>query len=89
MFLRDEWAYEGLVVTDWGRDERSRQGTGAGQDLEMPSSGGVNDRAVLEAVQEGKITEAQVDVSVRRLLELIAKADEKPTGRTVCSKNPS
>ena len=30
------------------------------------------------AVQEGKITEAQVDVSVRRLLELIAKADEKP-----------
>ena len=76
--LRDEWAYEGLVVTDWGATNDRVKGLEAGQDLEMPSSGGVNDRAVLEAVQEGKITEAQVDVSVRRLLELIAKADEKP-----------
>ncbi len=76
--LRDEWGYEGLVVTDWGATNDRVKGLEDGQDLEMPSSGGVNDRAVLEAVQEGKITEAQVDVSVRRLLELIAKADEKP-----------
>ncbi len=75
--LRDEWGYEGLVVTDWGATNDRVKGLEAGQDLEMPSSGGVNDSAVLEAVQEGKISEAQVDVSVRRLLELIAKADEK------------
>lgn len=78
MFCGTNGADEGLVVTDWGATNDRVKGLEAGQDLEMPSSGGVNDRAVLEAVREGKITEAQVDVSVRRLLELIAKADEKP-----------
>lgn len=53
--LRDEWGYEGLVVTDWGATNDRVKGLEAGQDLEMPSSGGVNDRAVLEAVQEGKL----------------------------------
>ena len=40
--LRDEWAYEGLVVTDWGATNDRVKGLEAGQDLEMPSSGGVS-----------------------------------------------
>lgn len=71
--LRDEWNYEGLVVTDWGATNERVDGLVAGQDLEMPSSGDVNDNKVLEAVKSGALEEAYVDRSVNRLLNLLEK----------------
>jgi beta-glucosidase len=71
--LRTEWGFDGLVMTDWGACDLRAAGVAAGQDLEMPASGGVNDRAVIAAVKSGELPEAAVDLAVDRSLALAAK----------------
>ena len=71
--LRKEWGFEGYVVSDWGAVSDRVPGVLAGMDLEMPSSGGVNDREVLRAVREGRIAEADVDACVERILRINQK----------------
>ncbi|MBE6922653.1 MAG: glycosyl hydrolase [Ruminococcaceae bacterium] len=68
--LRDEWGFEGYVVSDWGAVSDRVEGVAAGLDLEMPASGGHNDRKVLKAVQEGILDEAVVDQAVERILRI-------------------
>jgi beta-glucosidase len=72
--LRDEWQYGGIVVSDWGAVHDRVAGVTAGLDLEMPSSGGINDQKVLAAVQNGDLGEAVVDQMVGRILDLIFKS---------------
>jgi len=72
--LRDEWGFEGLVVSDWGAVRDRVAGVAAGLDLEMPSSGGRTDAQVVEAVRAGRLTEAEVDTAVRRVLELVSRS---------------
>lgn len=74
--LRDEWGFEGLVMSDWGAVDERVEGIKAGLDLEMPSSNGKNDRYIVEAVKNGSLDEALVDKCARRVLELIDKALE-------------
>lgn len=76
--LRDEWGFEGLVMSDWGAVDDRVKGVLAGLDLEMPSSNGKNDRLIVEAVNSGKLDEKYVDVCVKRVLELVDKHFEKP-----------
>ena len=79
--LRDEWGYEGVLVTDWTACDDRVEGLLAGQDLEMPGNGGINDRAVVEAVKAGRISEADVDRAVGRLLALherVMAMDDQP-----------
>lgn len=72
--LREEWGFTGLVVTDWGATDDRVAGVAAGLDLEMPSSGGINDARIVEAVKAGDLDEAVLDRAVTRVLELVAKA---------------
>ncbi|TCM95786.1 beta-glucosidase [Paenibacillus sp. BK033] len=72
--LKDEWGHEGLVVTDWGANNNRVDGLAAGQELEMPSSGGVNDRKIVAAVQSGQLSEEVLDRAVERILNLIFKS---------------
>jgi len=72
--LRDEWGFAGLVVSDWGAVHRRDAGLAAGLDLEMPSSGGGGTRVILEALKTGGLTEAELDLSVTRLLTLVDRA---------------
>ena len=74
--LRNEWGYNGVVVSDWGGDNDRVAALKASSDLEMPTSGGETDAEVVAAVKEGKIAESYVDESVDRLLEMILKASE-------------
>lgn len=74
--LRNEWGYNGVVVSDWGGDNDRVAALKASSDLEMPTSGGETDAEVIAAVKEGKIAESYVDESVDRLLEMILKASE-------------
>ncbi len=69
--LRDEWGYKGIVVSDWGAVNDRVEGVKAGMDLEMPSTNGLNDNKVVAAVKDGRLAEAEVDILVGRLLNLI------------------
>ncbi|NCD18101.1 MAG: glycoside hydrolase family 3 protein, partial [Actinobacteria bacterium] len=72
--LRDEWGFEGLVVSDWGAVDDRVAGVAAGLDLEMPSSRGLNDARIVAAVKAGELDEADVDAAATRVLTLVAKA---------------
>jgi beta-glucosidase len=74
--LRDEWGFEGLVMSDWGAVNDRVQGIRAGLDLEMPGSGGLNDAKIVEAVKSGALDEKVLDKTVLRLVELIVKSQE-------------
>lgn len=69
--LRDEWGFEGYVVTDWGAVNDRVKGLKAGLDLEMPASGGYNDRKIVKAVREGTLDEAVLDKTVERILKVL------------------
>ena len=69
--LRKEWGFEGYVVSDWGAVSDRVAGVAAGLDLEMPSSGGVNDRKIVEAVKAGKLDEKLVDQACERILNIV------------------
>ncbi|GAA4836322.1 glycoside hydrolase family 3 C-terminal domain-containing protein [Luteimicrobium xylanilyticum] len=72
--LRDEWGFEGVVVSDWGAVLDREKAVHAGLDLEMPSSGGLGTQRVLDAVAAGELSLEDVDVAVTRVLELVAKS---------------
>ncbi|KAF2418557.1 glycoside hydrolase family 3 C-terminal domain-containing protein [Microbacterium sp. B35-30] len=74
--LRDEWGFEGLVVSDWGAVNERVPGLAAGMDLEMPSSNGVTDAQIVAAVQDGSLDESVVDVAAGRVLDLVRKATD-------------
>ena len=71
--LRDEWGFEGMVMTDWfgGKDAVAQMK--AGNDMLQPGL----DRqyeAILNAVKEGKLDESVLDLNVRRILEMILRS---------------
>ena len=68
--LREEWGYDGIVMTDWGAVRDRVAGVEAGLDIEMPGSNGINDAVVVKAVREGRLDEKKVDILVERLLEV-------------------
>ncbi len=71
--LRNEWGYEGVVVSDWFEAVKSTAASvNAGLDLEMPEPRWRGEK-LLAAVKRGEVAEATIDVSVRRLLQLLVK----------------
>ena len=68
--LRDEWGFEGYVMSDWGAVSNRVAGLAAGLDLEMPASGGINDAKIVEAVKNGQLDEAILDRAVERILTI-------------------
>ncbi len=69
--LRQEWGFEGLVVSDWGAVHDRVAALRAGLDLEMPPDLGVSDAAIVEAVRDGSLEESVLDQSVSRVLRLV------------------
>ena len=69
--LRGEWSFDGAVVTDWGGSNDHALGVQNGSTLEMPAPGGDAVRELMQAVQSGKITEADVDARLDELLTLV------------------
>lgn len=81
--LREEWGFEGLVVTDWGAMNDRVKGLEAGLDLEMPGCAGINDRLIIKAIDDGSLDIAVLDRIAQRVLELILKSQQATqlTGR--------
>lgn len=75
--LRDDWGFDGLVVSDWGAVNDRVAGVAAGLDLEMPSSGGRTDAQLVAAVQSGELDETVLDVAADRAIALVRKAQAR------------
>lgn len=72
--LKKEWGHEGFVVSDWGAVNERSDGLAAGLELEMPSSYGVGEQKIMEAVTRGRLAESKLDEAVERLLTVIFKS---------------
>ena len=66
--LRKDWGFDGYVMSDWGATDDRVECVKAGLDLEMPASGGENDRLVVKAVREGRLDEKLVDLCCEHIL---------------------
>ncbi|OPJ64896.1 beta-glucosidase [Clostridium oryzae] len=79
--LKEEWGHEGFVMSDWGAVDRRENALKAGLELEMPSSNGIGDNRIVQAVKNGELKEEVLDKAVERLLNIIFKAvDNKKEG---------
>ena len=72
--LRDEWGFEGLVVSDWGAVHDRVAALAAGLDLEMPPAKGRSELAVVDAVNSGELPVEVLDTGVRRVLRLVEQS---------------
>lgn len=79
--LREDWGFDGIVITDWGGSNDHVKGVQAGSDLEMPNPGLDSARQLLQAVQEGRISEKEIDDSVDRMLKAILDLSENKNTR--------
>ncbi|HYI19801.1 MAG TPA: glycoside hydrolase family 3 C-terminal domain-containing protein [Solirubrobacteraceae bacterium] len=69
--LRDQWGFDGIVMSDWGAVDERVPALAAGLDLEMPGYGGGSELLIARALADGRLAEATLDRSVARLLALI------------------
>ncbi len=69
--LRDDWGFEGFVMTDWGAVDDRVQGVRAGLELEMPGNTEVNDQKIIAAVKDGSLDEKLVDRCCERILKVV------------------
>lgn len=69
--LRNEWGFDGFVVSDWGAVNDRIKALQAGLDLEMPASGGVRDAQIVKAVQNGTLEENVLDTTCERILNIV------------------
>lgn len=74
--LRDQWKFDGYVMSDWGAVNNRVADLKAGLDLEMPASGGTNDELIVRAVQSGALEESVVDTAVERILNIVFRYEE-------------
>jgi len=74
--LKTEWNFEGIVMSDWGAVHDRVEALKAGLHFEMPGNGGINDKKIVEAVQNGQLEEERLDEIVREWLQVIMKTHE-------------
>jgi beta-glucosidase len=80
--LKDEWGFEGFVVSDWGAVHDRVAALAAGLELEMPGPQPDRVQEVVEAVQKGELDESALDAAVERLLNIILRATKVEKGGT-------
>jgi beta-glucosidase len=72
--LKNDWGFEGIVISDWFAVVDRVEGIKAGMHIEMPHVSTVNDSLIVEAVKNGKLEEAVLDNLVREILTVVLKA---------------
>lgn len=73
--LRDDFGFEGVVITDWGAENNRVDGLIAGQEIEMPTSSGIGTKLIIDAVKNGTLDEAVLDAACDKIIELSKKAE--------------
>ena len=74
--LRDDWGYEGLVMSDWGAVNDRVEGLKSGLDLEMPGDVAHNRQLIIDAVKDGRLSMDVVDTAARRILAMVKRGVE-------------
>lgn len=72
--LKEEWGFEGFVVSDWGAVNERVDALSTGLELEMPASNGIGEQKIIEAVKNGELSEEKLNRAAERLLNIIFKA---------------
>jgi len=85
--LREQWGFDGYVMSDWGAVNNRVEDLKAGLDLEMPSSHGANDKLIVGAVQSGNLKECVVDAAVERILNIVFRYEENRDKNAVWDKD--
>ena len=81
--LRDEWEFDGYVMTDWGAMNERVEALKAGCNLEMPASGGKTDKEIVDAVRSGELDEAVLDQRCEEFLNIIFRYMENRDANAV------
>ena len=71
--LRDEWGFKGLVMTDWFAGDNAAEQIAAGNDMLQPGTA-TQYQQIMDALKDSTLTEAQLDVCVKRCLELVKRS---------------
>ena len=85
--LRNEWGFDGYVVSDWGAVNNRVKDLEAGLDLEMPGTGGVNDRLIVEAVKNGSLDEEILNNACERILNIVYRFEENRDSNAVFDRD--
>ena len=81
--LRDEWGFNGIVMSDWGASKDRELGVKAGMELEMPGDTAISKKMILDAVQDGRLKEDELNLCVRRMLEFVKNCEKNRKLREV------
>ncbi|WP_417563899.1 glycoside hydrolase family 3 C-terminal domain-containing protein [Microbacterium sp.] len=74
--LRDEWGYDGVVVSDWGAEDDRVAGLQAGMGLEMPGNDGLGDAEIVSAIDNDVLDRQVLEREATRIIALhLAVAD--------------
>ncbi|MDR3123593.1 MAG: glycoside hydrolase family 3 C-terminal domain-containing protein [Treponema sp.] len=76
--LVDRWGFSGFVLTDWGGSNDRVAALIAGNHLEMPANGGDSDRAIVDAVREGRVSESLLDERLAEYLKVLFALNKAP-----------
>lgn len=74
--LREEWEFDGLVITDWGGMNNRILAFEAGNDLMMPGGSDYMEKEVMEAVKNGELNEECINLCCERIIKLVLKVTE-------------
>ncbi|NSL67932.1 glycoside hydrolase family 3 C-terminal domain-containing protein [Bacillus toyonensis] len=85
--LKDEWGFEGFVVSDWGAVNERVASLANGLELEMPSSFGIGEKKIIDAMHCGELSVEKLDQAVERLLYIIFKAYDNQLENATYSKD--
>ena len=78
--LKEEWGFDGYVVSDWGAALETEENANGGLDLEMPGPGNVWGASLINSIKDGKVDEGLIDDKVKRILTVanFSKRFERP-----------
>ncbi|MEN8645822.1 glycoside hydrolase family 3 C-terminal domain-containing protein [Bacillus toyonensis] len=85
--LKDEWGFEGFVVSDWGAVNERVASLANGLELEMPSSFGIGEKKIIDAINCGELSVEKLNQAVERLLYIIFKAYDNQLENATYSKD--
>jgi beta-glucosidase len=88
---KQEWGFDGLIMSDWSATYDGVAAANGGQDLEMPSGFYMNRKTLLPAIQDGRVSQATIDDKVRRILRTAIRfgwLDREQTDLSIPRFNP-